>query len=324
MSSNHELRVRSPLSRIICLAGLCASLLGAATGCSPSAEVAKSTPTFDGNRAFDLLTKQVNIGPRYAGVSGHVACADLIVTELKALADEVTLQQFRESVAGRDLTLRNIVAVFNPDAKRRVIVAAHWDSRPIADMEVDAAKRAKPIPGANDGASGVAALLELARMFHERKPDVGVMMVFFDGEDYAVNPASENTMYLGSKYFAKHLDVTTKNTIAYGILLDMIGDKNLNIYQERQSVKAAPEIVKQVWDTAKSLGYEKYFIPKVKYSISDDHIPLIEAGVKCIDVIDFDYGPWHTLDDTPDKCSPDSLKIVGDVIARVIYEEKGQ
>jgi glutaminyl-peptide cyclotransferase len=161
-------------------------------------------------------------------------------------------------------------------------------------------------------------------MFHERKPDVGVMMVFFDGEDYVVNPASENTMYLGSKYFAKNLGAQAKSRIAYGILLDMIGDKNLGIYEERRSVQAAPEVVKRVWDAAKALGYEKSFIPQTKYSMTDDHISLIEAGVKCIDVIDFDYGPWHTLDDTPDKCSPDSLKIVGDVIARVIYEEKGQ
>lgn len=295
-------------------------MLSAGTGCSPSSGAAK----FDSGKAFNLLKKQVDIGPRYPGVPGHEACSDLIVSQLKPLAGEVTVQEFKETVAGKDLTLRNVIAKFNPGAKKWIILAAHWDTRPVADMEIDAARRAKPILGANDGASGVAVLLELARMFAERKPDVGVMMVFFDGEDYTPNPPSSRDMFLGSKYFAKSLDAGTKARIKYGILLDMIGDKSLDICQESTSVEAAPEVVNMVWDAAKSLGYEKSFVPRSKYSISDDHIPLIAAGVKCIDVIDFNYGPWHTLDDTADKCSPESLKIVGDVIARVVYEEKGQ
>ena len=312
------------LSRFLCPAGLCALLLSAATGCSPSDQAQRSIPTFDGKKAFDLLKKQVEIGPRYSGAPGHDTCRDLIVSQLKRHADEVRLQEFSKTVKGKNLILDNIIARFNTAAKRRILLAAHWDTRPIADMEVDASKRAKPIPGANDGASGVAVLLELARMFAERKPDVGVIMVFFDGEDYVTSPPSQETMFLGSKYFAEHLDTRTKNAIAYGILLDMVGDKDLAVYQESQSVQAAPEVVKRVWDTAKSLGYEKSFIPQTKYSVSDDHIPLIEAGVKCIDVIDFNYGPWHTLDDTVDKCSADSLKIVGDVVAHLVYEEKGQ
>lgn len=307
--------------RMACLILLCAVLMSSTTGCSTLAE---KSVAFDGGKAYDLLKKQVDIGPRYPGVSGHDACRDLIVSQLKPLADDVSVQEFSQNIAGKDLTLDNVIARFNPGAKRSVILAAHWDTRPIADMEVDAVKRATPIPGANDGASGVAVLLELARVFHERKPDVGVIMVFFDGEDYATKRPSDSTMYLGSKYFAKNLEPETRKKIAYGIVLDMIGDKKLGIYQESLSVQAAPEVVKRVWDTAKSLGYEKNFVSQTKYSISDDHVPLIAAGVKCIDVIDFNYGPWHTLDDTPDKCSAESLKIVGDVIARVVYEEKGQ
>lgn len=293
-------------------------LLCAAPGCSPSGDI----PTFDRSVAFDLLKKQVEIGPRYPGAPGHAACRDLIVAQLKPYADEVAVQEFKQTVAGKTLALANVTARFNPRAKSCIILAAHWDTRPVADMEIDPARQAKPIAGANDGASGVAVLLELARLFKQRQPEVGVLMVFFDGEDYAVDPPSADTMFLGSKYFAAHLDSKAKAGIKYGILLDMIGDKNLGIYQEAQSVAAAPEVVKKVWDTAKSLGYEKSFIASGRYDISDDHIPLIKAGVKCIDVIDFDYGPWHTLQDTVDKCSAESLGTVGDVIARVVYEEK--
>jgi Zn-dependent M28 family amino/carboxypeptidase len=150
------------------------------------------------------------------------------------------------------------------------------------------------------------------------------MMVFFDGEDYTTNPPSAQDMFLGSKYFAKHLDVKSKQSIRYGILLDMIGDKNLAIHQEGLSLRAAPEVVNKVWGTAKSLGCGQQFVCSSKYSISDDHVPLIDAGVKCIDVIDFEYGPWHTVDDTVDKCSADSLKTVGDVVAAVVYAEKAQ
>lgn len=297
-------------------------LLYAAPGCSPSADATKDIPAFDRAVAFDLLKKQVDIGPRYPGSPGHAACRDFIVSQLKPYADSVTVQGFQQTIAGKNLDMANITARFNPGAKRCILLAAHWDTRPLADMEIDASKRAKPIPGANDGASGVAVLLELARIFKQRQPDVGVLMVFFDGEDYATDPPSAGTMFLGSKYFAKHLDAKTKAELRYGILLDMIGDKNLDIYQEVQSLAAAPDVVKKVWDAAKSLGYEKSFLPSGKYSVADDHIPLIEAGVKCIDVIDFNYGPWHTLDDTVDKCSAESLKTVGDVIARVVYEEK--
>lgn len=292
--------------------------LSVGLGCSPSL----GTPDFDKERAFALLKSQVDFGPRYAGVPGHAATADFIVARLKPYADSVTTQGFKQVVAGKRLELRNIIARFNATAPHCILLAAHWDTRPMADMEVDPAKRATPIFGANDGASGVAVLLELARMFAKRKPDVGVIMVFFDGEDYTANPPSSENMFLGSKYYAAHLDSKTRQSIRYGILLDMVGDKDLLIHQEALSYEAAPGVVSEVWAVAKSLGYAKQFPPSVKYSVSDDHVPLIAAGVKCIDVIDFDYAYWHTVDDTVDKCSPDSLKVVGDVVARVVYQEK--
>ena len=287
-------------------------------GCSPSS----GQPSFDSAAAFELLKKQVDIGPRYPGVKGHSICRDFIISQLKPYADEVTTQDFTQTIDGKELALSNIIARFNPKADSFVLLAAQWESRPIADKEVKSALQSKSIPGANDGASGVAVLLQLAKMFKQQPPETGVVMVFFDGEDYSLRPESVDTMFLGSKYYASHLDKKDKSAIRYGILLDMIGDKNLEIYQEVQSLRAAPDVVKKVWAAAKTLGYEKTFIPKPKYNIVDDHIPLINAGIKCIDIIDFDYGPWHTLDDTVDKCSPDSLRIVGEVVAKVVYQEK--
>ncbi|MCX6344727.1 MAG: M28 family peptidase [Armatimonadetes bacterium] len=291
------------------------------SGCSPAAD---APPAFDGTRAYDMLKKQVDFGPRYPGAPGHDLMVEYMQAQLKPYADGVSVQEFARGVRNKRLVLHNIIAHFNPSAKKWVLLAAHWDSRPTADQEVNLLKQKTPIPGANDGASGVAALLELARVFAKQKPDVGVFIVLFDGEDYG---PGESDMYLGAKYFAANLDtgavVNGKQVkFEYGILLDMIGDKNLNIYQETASLKAAPDIVKKVWSAADKLGYKDVFIPEAKYSITDDHIPLIKAGIKCINVIDFDYGPWHTLDDTVDKCSPKSLKTVGDVISRVIYQEK--
>ncbi len=309
----------------------CAVTLALVAGCSPADQSTASkavssssaaAAAFDQDRAFSLLEKQVNLGPRVPGTLPHDEAAKLIEAELKSGADRVQLQDFAARVDGKAVPMRNIIGYFRGRASKWVLLAAHWDTRPIADMEVEASKKSKPIPGANDGASGVAVLLELARAFSAKRPDVGVVMVFFDGEDYG---QGEERMFLGSKHFADHLDELSVDgdrvRISYGVLLDMVGDKNLGIYQERSSVEAAPEVVDKVWNAAQKLGY-KQFHPEVRYSIADDHIPLIKRGVKCIDVIDFDYAPWHTLDDTPDKCSPGSLKAVGDVVGAVVYTER--
>jgi len=317
-----------PHPRQVFLAALCACGLTFITGCSPAAQnhtqSSADVQAFKAARAYELLKKQVDFGPRVPGTEAHDACAKFIETSLKPYADKVAVQDFERTVRGKPVHLKNIVAHFNAGASKWVLLAAHWDSRPTADCEVTAGKKKQAIPGANDGASGVAVLLELARVFASHKPEVGVVMVFFDGEDYG---RTSSDMFLGSARFASDL---AKNAgidgkpinIDYGILLDMVGDKDLKIYQETISLKAAPKVVEKVWTTAKDLGYGRIFMPEAKYSISDDHIPLIRAGVKCIDVIDFEYGPWHTLDDTPDKCSPESLKAVGEVTAAVVYAEK--
>lgn len=300
------------------------------SGCSRAAQndprPLSSAPTFDADRAFDLLKKQVELGPRVPGTPGHGDCARLIVDSLKPYADRVIEQEFSRDVRGKTLKMRNIIAHFNPTARDWVLLAAHWDTRPTADLEVSAEDRDRPIPGANDGASGVAVLLELARLFAQRSPEVGVLMVFFDGEDYG---PTVDDMLMGSRYFARNLEQSLsvagrRVPVRYGILLDMVGDSDLKIYKEGNSVQAAPEVVEKVWSMAERMGYGRVFVPEVRHTVMDDHVPLIEAGIRCIDIIDFDYGPWHTLGDTVDRCSADSLRAVGEVVAAVVYEEKSR
>lgn len=274
---------------------------------------------FDGKRAFQHLEKQVEFGPRVPMTTGHAACLDYMQTYMRRYCDSVSVQQFSSRIGRRVLKMQNLVAVQNPAAEKFVLLCAHWDTRPKADMEVTAQRKAMPIPGANDGASGVAVLMEIARVLRENGSKLGVIYAFFDGEDYGT---TTETMFFGSNYFANKLKGDKRpvdpSKIEYGILLDMVADKDLQIYKEIGSVKKAPEVVERVWNAAKKLGYEQIFVPQTKYFVNDDHIPLQRVGVKCIDVIDFDYPPWHTLEDTPANCSPQSLEVVGKVVLEAI------
>jgi glutaminyl-peptide cyclotransferase len=276
-------------------------------------------PDFDKDRAFQSLEKQVAFGPRVPGMRGHAQCLDYIVESLRPLADSVEKQSFRMTLDGRALMMTNVVARWKGSSTRPgVLLSAHWDTRPTADQEQDPVRAATPIPGANDGASGVAVLLESARALKQSPPPVPVMMVFFDGEDYG--PGLDR-MFLGARYFADHLpaDVPKK-----GVLLDMIGDRDLRVPREPNSVQNAREVVDEVYGVARQLGLDTHFPPVgTGIPIEDDHLPLQRKGLKIIDLIDFDYGPgnsfWHTLDDTPDKCSATSLKMVGDVVLTWVY-----
>ena len=295
----------------------CRSQSAASGGSANAANAAPPAPSpFGAARAFADLKKQVAFGPRVPEQKGHEAALLWMLTELKKSAGEANVkrQDFVMGVGGKRLPMTNVIAQFNPGAKKQVMLCAHWDSRPSADMEIDAAKKKLPIPGANDGASGVAVLLELARQFAAKAPTVGVQIVMLDGEDYG---PTEDRMYLGASYYAKH---PIRPKPAYAILIDMIGDKDLGIWREQNSENNAPDVNAKVWNAASALGV-KAFQSGVKFTIDDDHLPLQAAGFKAIDLIDFDYGPWHTLDDTPDHCSPASLKAVGDVLAKVVYDE---
>jgi hypothetical protein len=273
-------------------------------------------PAFDEKRAFELLVKQCDFGPRPVGSEAHRKTRDWLVAEMSRYADKTIAQDFQY----RGMPLTNVIGIFRPEQKRQILLCAHWDTRPTADQEIDPARQKKPILGANDGASGVAVLLELARIFHQQKPDAGVAIVLLDGEDYG-NFETNEGVFLGSRYFARNQGDLRPT---FGILLDMVGDKNLDIYRERLSDTFAGDINRKVFGVAADLGYAKYLVDALKFDIQDDHIPLNRAGIPTIDLIDFDYAPWHTLDDTVDKCSPESLKIVGETVAEVVYRERAR
>lgn len=289
-------------------------------------------PVFDGKGAFAYLEKQCAFGPRNPGSDGHQKCLDYLTQELKKYCDQVNLQTFTY-VDKKDSAIRlnstNIVASINkePKKKKRVMLCAHWDTRPWADKDRDEANRRKPILGANDGASGVAVLLEMARIIKQQPLDIGVDIILFDIEDYGdhnfeMHPDSLNPYCIGAEYFTKN----NKNYFpAYGILLDMVGDKNLDLPIERNSYTHAKDVVNKVWDAAKRLG-KPAFHTTIEETVFDDHIAFIKIGIPCIDIIDFTYPDnsnryHHTLEDTPDKCSAESLKQVGDVLVEVLYNE---
>lgn len=277
---------------------------------------------FDGQEALGFVKTQLDFGPRIPGSPAHRQTGDWIVAQMKGRADTVIEQRWTHvTVAGDTLPLRNILARFRPTDAQRVLYVTHWDTRPISDGATDPAQRKLPMPGANDGASGVALFIALGDVLRKTPPAVGVDLLFVDGEDYGNfgdgNASQATDVLLGSTYFAHHLPSPDYHPL-YGVLWDMIGDRDLDIYEEGNSLQRAPEVVALVWRTAADLGYSRYFIPSPGQTIIDDHIPLLDAGLRVIDVIDIDY-PWHhTPQDTFDKVSAQSLQIVGDVATRLV------
>jgi peptidase M28-like protein len=293
------------------------AILPLASGCH------KSHTGFDGDAAYRYAATQVSFGPRIPGSPGWQKAGDWIVAQMRARADTVVEQRWMHTLASGDsIPMRNILARFRPTATDRVLYLTHWDTRPIADSDPNPANRTKPILGANDAASGVGLFVALGDLLKKTPPNVGVDLLFVDGEDYGTfGPPKDVDVLIGSTYFASHLPSPGYQPI-FGVLFDMIGDKDLNIYEEGNSVARAPEVVSRVWKTAADLGYSQYFIPEVHCCVTDDHIPLLEAGLRVIDVLDIDYGPngsyHHTLADTMDKISAKSLGIVGDVAAALV------
>ena len=286
-------------------------------------------PEFDGEKAFQHLEQQCEFGPRVPGSAAHQRCGDYLMAQLGTYADQVREQRF-EYRDKRDTSQvysgRNIVASFNmnPAKKYRIMLSAHWDTRPFADQDPDSNNHVRPVPGANDGASGVAVLLEMARLLEKKAPDFGVDIVLFDLEDLgepgaALESDTLNPYCLGSQHFAANLGGYRPR---YGILLDMIGDADLRIPIEGYSQNNAPHIVRKIWQAARKVGASA-FVDDVSEPVVDDHVPFLQQGIPVIDLIDFDYPYWHTLADTPDKCSPTSLQQVGDVLVEILYRVEG-
>ncbi len=282
-----------------------------------------SIPQFSGTNAFDYLVKQTEFGPRHPNSKGHAGCLDYLERTLRQCADEVQLQPFTAQGYDEPLALTNVIAKFNPQAATRILLCAHWDTRPRAENDENKARRDEPILGANDGASGVAVLLEIASLLKKKPPPVGVDIVLFDGEDYGYE-GDLAKYFLGARHFAKNK--TADYNPRFGILLDMVGDKFLEIPKEQHSLQYAPDVVNLVWNKARELGFAQ-FSDELGEAVNDDHLSLNEVGIKTIDLIDFNYPDptnrfWHTHQDVPENCSAESLEAVGVVLTHVVYSQR--
>ena len=272
---------------------------------------------FDANTAMGYIRAQLDFGPRIPGTEGAARAGDWIVARMRERADTVWEQRWTHVTAqGVSLPMRNIVARFRPELEQRVLYVAHWDTRPVSDGTLDTALRKLPVPGANDGASGVALLIALGDVIAATPPSVGVDLLFTDGEDYGSFSRDEDVL-IGARYFAEHLPAPGYRPL-FGVLWDMIGDADLTLYQEGHSVSQAPEVVARVWEQAAELGYGSIFVPQQMGGVTDDHLPLLAKGLRVIDVIDIAYPPHHTPHDTYDKVSARSMQVVGDVATALV------
>ena len=265
---------------------------------------------FDGEAALGYARAQMEFGPRIPGTEGHARMALWLDSLLRARADTVIVQAWDHVTArGDTLPLRNVLARFSPAVPERLLFLAHWDTRPAADGP-GSRDTTTPVPGANDGASGVAVLLGVADALQKLRPGVGVDLLFVDGEDYGVFQDSADVL-IGSRYYAAHQPPGPRPL--YAVLFDMVGDADLQIFQEGYSLLGAPEVVQLVWEVARDAGHGAVFQGSPRHTLTDDHMSLQRAGIRAIDVVDFDYPHWHTPDDTIDKVSARSLQVVGEV-----------
>lgn len=291
------------------------AVLVAAAACLPGCT---SRPDVDGARAHARVVEQVNMGPRIPGSEGHRVFREWLVGELGRLGARVETQTVEDTVAGELRTIINVVARFGAREGRPILLCAHYDTRAVADR--DAERPEDPVPGANDGASGVAVLLEVAELMRSQPPPRAVELAFFDAEDQGdhEDPLSWS---LGARAYARTLSGRLANGTApiAGFLFDMVGDRDLNIHPEIASVRRASNIAGLVLDAAAATG-ARHFHETPKYAVIDDHIPILDAGVPCVDIIDFDYVAWHTTGDLPDQVSPESLAEVSRVAAWLVYE----
>ena len=296
-------------------------------------------PAFVGDSAYYFVKKQCDFGPRVPGSMPHQQCAEWMVETLNGYADTVFVQDFETRVYdGKIFDGKNIIATFNPNAKKRLIVAAHWDSRPYADNDPDEANWKKPIDGANDGASGCGIMMEMARVMKTNRinENIGIDLIFFDLEDYGAPKWADEKLHddlawgLGSQYWSKkqHID---GYSAYYGILLDMVGAANPRFPKEYYSQSNASWVLNKVWRTARDMGYDEFFTNEIGDPINDDHIYMIHyAGIPTIDMIHLNddedrtscfFPYWHTVNDNIDCIDVKTLQMVGNVMMKVVYNE---
>jgi glutaminyl-peptide cyclotransferase len=287
----------------------------------PGAMVVTPAP-IDGKRAFGYLEKICEIGPRVAGSAANARQRQMVADHFTKLGGKVREQPFRSEhpLTGRRVDMANLIGLWHPDRLQRVVLCAHYDTRPHADEEVNPERLAQPFIGANDGASGVALLMEIAHHLDKLETPWGVDLVLFDGEELVFgNNPRRGEYFLGSTVFARTYAAQQRERgrpkIQYvaGILFDMVGGKDMQIKREPNSLEFAPQVVSEVWAVAHQIGAGA-FSDAIGREVLDDHLPLNRAGIKTIDLIDFDYPHWHKIDDIPENCSAESLAEVGRVV----------
>lgn len=291
------------------------------------------SPAFSADSAYQFVQKQVDFGPRVPNTKQHDACAAYLSAKLESYGMEVIDQKFKATTYdNKTLNSTNIIGSFNPKAAKRILLAAHWDSRPFSDQ--DSLVKDKPVLAANDGASGVGILLEVARTLSLQKPgpEIGIDIIFFDAEDWG-NSEEANDEYngfcLGSQYWAANKHIPNY-TAYFGILLDMAGAKGATFFKEGHSVQMAESFVNSVWNTASRIGYSNFFINERGGAITDDHVAVNKiAKIPMIDIIHTKpnnmsktfFDQWHTNDDTMEHIDPKTLKAVGQTLIQVVYQE---
>lgn len=290
-------------------------------------------PTFNKDSAYYYVEKQVSFGPRVPNTQAHRECGDWLHETLGRFADTVYVQNTRvRAYDGTVLSIRNFIGSFQPELTNRILLCGHWDSRPWADHDPDPANHYAPVPGANDGASSIGVLLEIARQLKESSPRVGIDIIFFDAEDYGqhrTSPGQDRESWaLGSQFWATTPHRPDYNA-RFGILLDMVGAPNPTFKREGYSMMFAPQIVRKVWSIAHSLGYGQFFLNRDGGHITDDHYFVNTIrGIPTINIIDLRddtphgfFPQWHTVDDTMDHIDPFTLKVVGQTVLTTIYRE---
>ncbi len=294
---------------------------------------AVNVPTFCADSAYTYVARQTEFGPRVPNTSAHRKCGDYLVATLEAFGAKVYTQE-AELVAydGTILKSRNIIGAYRPESKKRVMLCSHWDSRPYAD-ESDEQHHRTPIDGANDGASGVGVLLEIARQLQAQPTDIGIDIIFFDAEDYGTpsfynGPHREDTWCLGSQYWGRRPH-TADYKARFAILLDMVGGQNATFHYEGYSQRTASKAMKKIWETAHRIGHGRYFVQSAGGEVTDDHVYVNSLRqIPCVDIIDFnpdtDTGfnaTWHTLNDDMQHIDKATLQAVGQTVMTVIYNE---
>ncbi len=313
----------------------CRSTKRDSTATSDTDSVAQVGPTFSADSAYAYAEKQCSFGPRTMNSTAHDRCGEWIVSKFKEFGCKVETQKADlKGYDGTTLHSTNIIARFRPEATTRILLCAHWDSRPWADNDPDSTNWRKPVMAANDGASGIAVMLEVARLLQKDTTlAVGVDFVCFDAEDWGtpqwLGQDSEDSWALGAAYWAANIPQGYE--ARYGILLDMVGGQGAKFYQEGVSKQYAPEIVNKVWNTASQIGYGSYFPMSDGAMVTDDHVPVNEkAGIPTIDIIPYypdcaqsSFGPtWHTVNDTMENLDRNTFKAVGQVLIQLLYTEK--